>query len=183
MRSRQMTRALRESIVNRALHLKFGNRHKELKDLEVYIADAVYQYLYKEDVLSIAQALAVTLQEQTGLSQPALPCVFLRHGNSAAATQLPLRDFRPQISETCSISTNDLPPLVLADFEYWLEATKSLSGARQVLRWELERLLMSVNSTKQLLELMPEAEAWLPTTRKCTNVPAADLAVKLREMS
>ncbi len=46
----------------------------------------------------------------------------------------------------------------------------------------LEDLLKSVKTTKQLVELLPEAKAWLPPNEGCTNIPSADKAAALRKM-
>jgi hypothetical protein len=67
---------------------------------------------------------------------------------------------------------------------HYLKMRKDHKGRKTQFHYRVRNLLYQVNTTKQLIELLPEAEVWVKEAlhKECTDLPAADIAAQISNM-
>lgn len=196
IKSARITKELAYKIKNRALAWKFDAEFAKLEKQGSVLADEVYAVLYSPATLEALKSFPESfLIQRTSINQyssfkEALAGEGDQYSYTYAGLPLNFVDAKGEPVNRVYLRQADLGE---EDIPWFKENHKNLY--KRLVRFalkinkyyrresaftaEVKSLLASVNTTKKLLDVLPEAEAWIPEVFQCNDLPAADKAASI----
>ncbi len=182
-KSKQITKQMQFSIMNRALDWKFAKEDAQLLKLENATALAVYNDVFSPDLQKALEMLP------DWMVQVGSKGIGVDTQTNAAKEKYGIGDFHLSFAEGV---TKRLPftgryhqrlpeeiyelltKKTLSSLLKLKEQNGALSSRKGEFRNRLRHLLESVRTTAQLTSLLPESADWLPEVYQCSDIPQAD---------
>ena len=176
MKSQRMTDKLRWKIRNHAEELKFKDQNNKLMEEKYNLSEEIYNAYYWK-YLPIMEQLPDNAFKKKNY-------IYLRNSNEDRTIILELR-FKKDKKIFNSIDIYDDPSII--PFRSKIEKLKIKEELLNKMEKEylnkLYTFLENIKTTKQLIELMPEAETWLTeNSNECSDIPLADIVAELRSL-
>ena len=183
MKSKQITKQMQFSIMNRALDWKFAKEDAKLLKLENATALAVYNDVFSPifrgrlamlpDWMVSPEAGHIGVQTQTNKPKEKYGVGDFELNFAEGVTKrLPIVDnYRKKLPEDVY---ELLAKKTLASLLKFKEQEKALGTRKGEFRKRLGHLLDSVRTTAQLTNVLPESADWLPEVYQCSDIPQAD---------
>jgi hypothetical protein len=168
MKSKRLTNDLKFNIRSRAAAAKFKREEAKLLKEETALAEEVLAVFYPPDVMMLVEALPEYLKE--------------RQGGVRAGQRLRFQTVKLLLrTEFGQHPDKAVPEPLVARIQAWKEKDNDLSSRRQKFSYALEKVLDGFTTTGKLVEMMPEAAAWIPAESGCSDIPVADKVAEFRE--
>ena len=169
MKSKRLTNNLKFSIRNQAAEAKFKEEEAKLLKEENALAEEVLAAFYPPEVMALVEALPEYLREkQNTIKVPGN--MWLRFQTAKLLLGTNYWHAEPAVPE----------PLAKR-VQAWEDKDTDLSDRRRMFSYELEKVLNEFTTTGKLVEMMPEAAAWIPADSGCSDIPVADKVAEFRE--
>ena len=194
-KSMRITKQLKYSIMNKAVDWKFTKADADNKAFEGRVAEVVFNELFPAKVRAILaelpdwmvvpEAARITLDDAVRDVIDPKNKMFLGtyrysdinlnfpEGVTHRTLALPLDNVIPKAAVAA------LKPTTLKLLTEFLVEKFSIQKRREDFREKLDSLLDQMGTTAKLVEVMPEAEEWLPEVYQCSNIPQADAVADL----
>ena len=181
MKSLRLTKALIWSITQKAIKLKFGEQEKAARDREFALADKLYDACYGKYEKAMQALPKGAFENRTYVevicSRP--------HGGIVPTLSLSLALRKPKPRFPSYPVTSEVWDKEFAEIHKETSAMRRQTAElnREVTRYktQVKAILTQMKTTKQLVELMPEAEEWLVES-SCSDIPLADAVAGLRKL-
>ena len=177
MKSQRLTNNLIFSIRSRATQAKFGEERAALEREEAGLAEVVFEFFYPAEVQEAMAKIPEYLKYDRNR-------ISVYTGSQSTNRRVYLRFSTPKrmwMSEFMGAPGNPAVPeglesklVAFANKESELERRASKFSS------ELHDVLKGISTTGKLLEMMPEAAAWVPTASGCSDIPVADKVAQFR---
>lgn len=199
IKSARITNELHRKITNRAIDWRFKKEWNKLKARGEVLAEEIYNIVCTPDVLAVLEYLPDGFKRfHNGInnnrgfrtsfadndydiycSYETLPLEFHREESETADDMVRVfpRDFC--LESSYADWFKEKSPKLYRKLKTFSLAVNDHLLKKNKFETEVQNLLNSVNTTKQLIEVLPEAEAWVPEVYRCNNLPAADKAAKV----
>lgn len=170
----RMTNDVRFTVRNRAASAKFKKEAATLLKEESKLAEELLAVYYPPEVM----AQVAVLPDYLKVTQTRVQAY-------EGSVQLSLTFESPKLplnTRFCIADVGISPPdSLVRRAEAFKEKMRLLHLRRSSFANSLDKILKSVTTTKKLIELMPEAAAWIPTVKGCSDVPVADKVAEFRK--
>lgn len=194
MKSRRLTKELQYKIKARAEDWKFEKEQELLKVSKTKLADDLFVHFYPDKVQAMMAKLPdfmIQHDDATGFfvtNSACLACVKIvkfEVNRWYQSTHLYFTDETKRKMLGRSIDTDDLENLKKSNYRLYGRFVKvvahvvMLSTRKEKFRTKLQYLMDQVTTTKKLIDVLPEAQEWMPEVFECNNLPAADTVAGL----
>ncbi len=197
IKSKRLNNALKHSIVNNAIEWKFGKEEKKTIAACDALSILLYNHFYSKDLkkqisllddwmIPHKNASYFTIGTDIGrqcckarklevnywyhniyLHFPKGTTPHLLQHNIPDDIFMTIKDKHPALYDLCAIAISD----------YIVVAQRI-----EQFRSKLKQLMTQVTTTKKLIELLPEAEKWIPEIYGCNDLPQADTVAQLLDI-
>lgn len=190
MKSTRLTKQLEFSILNKAMAWKFGRLEAEHKVDEHRLAEEVYVDIFPPELQQLLTKIpAWMLNEAECIRLPGAvreiidPKCAMKLGHRSGTVRL---EYAPGKAKRVPYTgeydqalpepaVHSLKTATLKRLTAYMLEQAALEVRRSAFRRGLTELFAQINTTAKLVELMPQAEEWLKTTHKCSDMPQADI--------
>jgi hypothetical protein len=176
MKSQRLTNNLIFSIRSRATQAKFGEERAAREREEAALADVVFEFFYPAEVQEAMAKIPDYLKYErnrisvyTGGQSNRRVCLRFSVPKRMWKSEFMGAPGNPAVPEGLESKL-----VAFANKESELERRASKFSS------ELHDVLKGISTTGKLLEMMPEAAAWVPTASGCSDIPVADKVAQFR---
>jgi len=175
MESKRMTNNLRWTLKSRAERIKFKDQNDKLLEEKYALSEEIYNAYYGEYLPLMEQFPEVAFNKKN--------YSYLKGFDSINSLELKFKTYK-KVFESSNIDIDDPS---LEHFKPRVEdltiKEAALNNIKNKYAAKVHILLLGLSTTKQLVELMPEAEAWLTENNNgCSDIPLADSVAELRSL-
>ncbi|RLI66894.1 MAG: hypothetical protein DRO67_00585 [Candidatus Asgardarchaeum californiense] len=154
MKSKRINNGMRAELCCHIEYLAFNDKDTELKEEFIQFADECYNYRYNGEQQKYMNCVYYDKMFEV---RETIVCWF-----SGSAAYMHMSDKRPfWFSDYDSLRKFDSDHYLTKKWLTLKEKEYKINSDKRELRSEINKVLHSVNTTKQLLEVWPECEQWI----------------------